>query len=154
MLRKFFPSKKTKDKKKFNILISEKEKGYRDYLARLIKYNRSAYNIFTSTEIERVFDFIYSDIELDIVFFDIEVEKNSSNIAILRIIQPKIRLINWSNCRHPEVIEHLYSLGIKTFCLKDSQPQVILNAIDYINNNQNILYLDKKLNNCLYLLNN
>ena len=154
MLRKFFSSKKTKDKKKFNILISEKEKGYREYLARLISYNRSAYNIFTSTEIERVFDFIYSDIDLDIVFFDIEAEANASNIAILRRIQPKVRLINWSNCRHPEVIEYLYSLGIKTFCLKESQPQVILNAIDYINNNQNILYLDKKLNNCLYLLNN
>ena len=154
MLSKFSQSPKNQGKRKFNILIAEKHKGYRDYLARLIKYNRSAYNIFTSTEIERVFDFIYNNIAIDIVIFDIEVEKNSSNLAILRRIKPQIRSINWSNCRHPEVIEHLYSLGIKTFCLKDSQPQVILNAIDYINNNQNILYLDKKLNNCLYLLNN
>ncbi|MDJ0634490.1 MAG: DNA-binding response regulator [Xenococcaceae cyanobacterium MO_188.B29] len=134
-------------------MISEQDKGYREYLARLIRYNRSTYNIYTATKLERVFDYIYSDIEIDIIFFDIEAEKNASNLAIIKAIKPKTRLINWSNCRHPEVIENLYSLGIRTFCLKDSQPQVIFNAIDYINNNQNILYLDKQLNNCLYLLN-
>lgn len=153
MLRKLFQSRNKKRPTKFNILISEPDKGHRDYLDKLIRYNRSAYNIFTSTHIDRVFDFIYSDIEIDIIFFDIETEKNTNSLAILKAIKPKIRLINWSNCRHPEVIEYLYSLGIRTFCLKDSQPKVIFNAIDYINNNQNILYLDKQLNNCLYLLN-
>ena len=152
MLNELSLSPKNRGQRKFNILISEKETSYREYLAKLIKSNRSAYNVFTSIKMERVFDFIYSEIEIDIVFFDVEVEKNSSNLAILRRIKPNIRLINWSNCRHPEVIEYLYYLGIKTFCLKDSDPHVIFNAIDYINNNQNILYLDKKLNNCLYLL--
>ncbi|MGK7936659.1 MAG: DNA-binding response regulator [Xenococcaceae cyanobacterium] len=153
MFRKFFQPKRNQGKKKFNILISEQDKGYREYLARLIRYNRSTYNIYTSTQLERVFDFIYSDIAIDIIFFDIEAEKNATNLAIIKAIKPKTRLINWSNCRHPEVIESLYSLGIRTFCLKDSQPQVIFNALDYINNNQDILYLDKQLNNCLYLLN-
>ena len=152
MLNELSLPPENRDQRNFNILISEKETSYREYLAKLIKSNRSAYNVFTSIKMERVFDFIYSDIEIDIVFFDVEVEKNSSNLAILRRIKPNIRLINWSNCRHPEVIEYLYYLGIKTFCLKDSDHHVIFNAIDYINNNQNILYLDKKLNNCLYLL--
>ena len=152
MLNELSLPPENRGQRKFNILISEKETSYREYLAKLIKSNRSAYNVFTSIKMERVFDFIYSDIEIDIVFFDVEVEKNSSNLAILRRVKPNIRLINWSNCRHPEVIEYLYYLGIKTFCLKDSHPHVIFNAIDYINNNQNILYLDKKLNNCLYLL--
>lgn len=152
MLRKFFQPKRNKGKKKLNILISEQDQGYREYLARLIRYNRSAYNVFKSTEIERVFDFIYNDMTIDILFFDIEVEQNRNNLAILKAITPKTRLIHWSNCQHPEVIEHIYSLGIRTFCLKDSQPQVILNAIDYVNNNQNILYLDKQLHKCLYLL--
>ena len=152
MLNELSQPKENLGQRKFNILISEQATSYREYLARLIKSNRSAYNVFTSIKMERVFDFIYSDIEIDIVFFDVEVEKNSSNLAILRRVKPNIRLINWSNCRHPEVIEYLYYLGIKTFCLKDSHPHVIFNAIDYINNNQNILYLDKKLNNCLYLL--
>lgn len=152
MLRKFFQSKRNKAKKKFNILISEQDQGYREYLSRLIKYNRSGYNVFKSNGIERIFDFIYNDLEIDIVFFDIAEEKNTNNIAILKAIKPTTRLIHWSNCQHPEVIEHLYSIGIRTFCLKDSQPQVILNAIDYSNNNQNILYLDKQLHKCLYLL--
>ena len=154
MLRKFFQSKRNKDKKNFNVLISEQDRGYREYLTRLIRCNRSGYNIFKSTEIERVFDFIYNDVDIDIVFFDIAAEKNTNNIAILKAIKPKIRLIHWSNCQHPEVIEHLYSLGIRTFCLKDSQPQVVLNALDYVNNNQKILYLDKQLHKCLYLLQN
>ena len=154
MLRRFFQPKRNKNKKSLNILIAEQNKGYREYLTRLIRYNRSECNIFKSTDLERVFDFIYSDIAIDIIFFDIEVEKNPSTLAIIKAIKPQIRLINWSCCRHPEVIEQLYSLGIRTFCLKDSQPKVILDAIDYIHNNQNILYLDKQLNNCLYLLNN
>ncbi len=154
MLRRFFQVKKKKKKTKFNILIAEQNKGYREYLTRLIRYNRSEYNIFKSNDIERVFDFIYSDIAIDIIFFDIESEKNTSTLAMIKAIKPQIRLINWSSCRHPEVIEQLYSLGIRTFCLKDSQPKVILDAIDYVNNNQNILYLDKQLNNCLYLLSN
>ena len=154
MLRKFFQFKRNKDRPKFNLLICEQDRSYRDYLSRLIKGNRSGYNVFKSTTIERVFDFVYNDVEIDIVFFDIAAEKNTNNIAILRAIKPKIRLIHWSNCQHPEVIEHLYSLGVRTFCLKDSQPQVILNAIDYVNNNQKILYLDKQLHKCLYLLKN
>lgn len=153
MLRKFFQPKKDKGQKKFNVLISEQDQGYREYLARLIKYNRSAYNVFKSTEIEQFFDFVYNDMVIDIVFFDIEAEKNTDNLAILKAIKPKTRLIHWSNCQHPEVIEHLYSLGVRTFCLKDSQQSVIINAIDYVHNNQKILYLDKQLHKCLYLLN-
>ena len=154
MLSRFFQPQRNKDKNKFNILIAEQNKGYREYLARLIKYNRLEYNVFNSTSVERIFDFIYSDIEINVMFFDIEAEKNTNTLAIIKALQPKIRLINWSNCKHPEVIEQLYSLGIRTFCLKDSQPKVVLDAIDYAHNNQNILYLDKQLNNCLYLLNN
>ena len=61
-------------------------------------------------------------------------------------------LIHWSNCQHPEIIELLYSLGINSFCVKDSEPNAIAEAIDLAAYYPQSLYVDEKLHNCLPLL--
>jgi DNA-binding NarL/FixJ family response regulator len=153
MLHKLLAGKKTKYQK-FKIFIVEPNQEHSSKLAQLIQEERPYHDLYQAETFEDVFTAIYEELPIDIVIFDIETTDEPVDISLVQAILPEVRLINWSNCRHPEVIEFLYSLGVKYFCIKNSNPKTIIEAIDYSNNNQNILYLDKQLGNCLSLLKN
>ena len=108
---------------------------------------------FIADNLEQVFSLIYGEVELDLIFFDIETEKDTKNLKILKAISPNTALVHWSDYKHPEVVELLNELGVKTFCMKDSRPKTIIQAIDTVEKNPNIIYVDERLNNCLPLLN-
>jgi DNA-binding NarL/FixJ family response regulator len=91
---------------------------------------------------------------IDILFFDIEEESNTDNLALIKAISPQTSLIHWSDYQHPEVIELLYSLGVNSFCTKESDAAIILEATDLAVNYPQSLYLDQKLYQCLPLLQN
>ena len=144
--------------KKFNqkpltILIVESNPCRRAFLGRAIELRRPHHKIFAVDDLEQVFSLIYGEVELDLIFFDIETEKDTKNLKILKAISPNTALVHWSNYKHPEVVELLNELGVKTFCMKDSKPKTIIEAIDTAEKNPNILYIDERLNDCLPLLN-
>jgi DNA-binding NarL/FixJ family response regulator len=153
MLDKLFLSRKS-TYKPFKIFIVEPNQSYLQKLSQLIATHRPYHNIYHGENFEELFAAIYEDLKFDIVIFDLESTHELVDISLIQAILPEIRLISWSNCKHPEIIELIYSLGVKYFCLKNSDPKTIIDAIDYSNNNQNILYLDKQLDNCLSLLQN
>ncbi|MEO0835167.1 MAG: hypothetical protein AAFY16_04075, partial [Cyanobacteria bacterium J06642_3] len=79
---------------------------------------------------------------------------NTDNLSLIKAISPSTRLIHWSDYRHPEVIELLYSLGINSFCTKESDAEIVLEATDLAANYPQSLYMDQKLHQCLPLLQN
>ncbi len=157
MLHKIFSFKgfnlKKFNQKSLTIFIVEPNPCRRAFLGRAIELRRPHHRIFAVDDLEQVFSLLYEEVALDLIFFDIETEKDTKNLKIMRAISPNTALVHWSNNKHPEIVELLNELGVKTFCMKDSQPKTIIEAIDTVEKNPNILYIDERLNNCLPLLN-
>lgn len=153
MLDNIYPFKASSNKLK-NILIIEPNKHQGRELSQLIKTNRPHLNVILLENLEQVFSLIYGQMAIDILFFDIEEESNTDNLALIKAISPQTSLIHWSDYHHPEVIELLYSLGVNSFCTKESDAEVILEATDLATNYPQSLYLDQKLHQCLPLLQN
>ena len=151
MFNKIFPLKKN-NQNPLTILIVEPNPGRKAFLGRAIELRRPYHKIFAVNNLEQVFSLIYAEVGLDLIFFDIEFEKNTDNLTIIKAISPNMSWVHWSNYKHPEVIEFLSELGVKGFCLKDSQPRTIIELIDTIERNPNTFYMDEKLHECLHLL--
>ena len=152
MLDKLFSAQEI-NSKPLTILIVEPKPCRKAFLGRAIELRRPHHEILAVNNLAEVFPLMYNEVKLDLIFFDIETENNTRNLKIIRAISPNTALVHWSNYKHPEVVELLNELGVKTFCLKDSQPKIIIEAIDTVEKNPNILYVDERLNNCLPLLN-
>ncbi len=150
MLNNFFSANREKYKS-LNILIVEPNRESGRKLVTAIKNKRPNYKILIIDNLEQIFSLLYGEIKIDIVFFDISTEINIDNITLLKAVAPKMSLIHWSNCQHPEVIELLYSLGINSFCVKDSEPDAIADAIDLAVYYPQSLYVHEKLHSCLPL---
>ncbi|HHP7231030.1 MAG TPA: DNA-binding response regulator [Xenococcaceae cyanobacterium] len=133
-------------------MIVESNHCNRAFLARAIELNRPKHKIYVAENLEQVFSLIYSEIKLDIIFFDFEPQVETNNLALIQTISPNTTLIHWSRCQHPEIIELLHEMGINSFCLKDSAPRTIVEAIDLAQTNPKILYIDERLGKCLPLL--
>ncbi|GAB4524651.1 MAG: hypothetical protein Tsb0014_03280 [Pleurocapsa sp.] len=138
--------------KQQNILIVEPDRERGKILAKLIKSERPRHRLLLIDNLEQIFSLIYGEVAIDLIFFDIEAEENTHNIALIKAIAPKITLIHWSHCQHPEIIELLYSLGINSFCIKGGDNRTIIEAMDLAGSYPQSLYLDKRLHNCLSLL--
>lgn len=137
--------------KSLNIVIVEQNRRQGRQLSELIKTKRPRFNVLLLENSEQVFNLIYGEISIDILFFDVEEEDNTENLASIKAILPQTRLVHWSDYRHPEVIELLYSLGVNSFCTKESDAKIILEAIDLAANYPQSLYVDQKLNRSLPL---
>lgn len=135
-----------------NIIIVETSRFCRNFLANAIASQRTYHQIMAVDKIEEVFSLMYEEVEIDIIFFDINSGLNLNDLAIIKAISKDTTFIHWSNCQHPEIIELLHSLEVNSFCLKDSNADSWIAAIDLIATNPNILYVDERLNNCLPLL--
>ena len=151
MLDRLFSSKKFSGKP-LNILIVESNHRDRAFLGRAIEINQPHHQIYVAENLEQVFSLMYSEVHLDIIFFDIEPKIDLDNLTMIQAITPETILIHWSKCQHPEIIELLHEMGINSFCLKDSEPRIILEAIEISKTNPKFLYLDERLGECLPLL--
>jgi DNA-binding NarL/FixJ family response regulator len=131
------------------VAIIEPNSLHGKQLAELIKSKRPKLKVMLLKDSEQVFNLMDGEINLDILFFDIEEEVNTENIALIKAISPQTRLIHWSDYQHPEVIELLHSLGVNSFCKKESDAEIVLEAIDLATNYPQSLYIDQKLHQCL-----
>ena len=95
---------------------------------------------------------MYQEVKVDLIVFDINLGLNVKDLSIIEVVSPSTSFLHWSSCQHPEIIELLHASGINSFCLKDSHSDNLIAAIDSINTNPNILYLDERLEKCLPLL--
>lgn len=137
-----------------NIVIIEANKQQGRPLSELIKIHRPQLQVMLLEDSEQVFSLMYGQMNIDILFFDIEAESNTDNLALIKAISPQTSLVHWSDYQHPEVIELLYTLGVNSFCTKESDAAIILEATDLAINYPQSLYLDTKLHQCLPLLQN
>lgn len=135
-----------------NIVIVESSRFRRSFLAQAIASQRGYHQIMAVDKIEEVFSLMYEEVAIDLIFFDIDLGLNLKDISLIKAISQDTAFIHWSNCRHPEIIELLHGLEVNSFCLKDSNANSWIAAIDCIATNPNILYLDERLNQCLPLL--
>jgi DNA-binding NarL/FixJ family response regulator len=138
--------------KLLNVVVIEPNRQQGTQLCQLIKTNRPNLKVTFLDNSEQVFSLMYGEMAIDILFFDIEGESDTDNLALLKAISPETSIIHWSDYQHPEVIELLYSLGVNSFCTKESDAKIILEAIDLAVNYPQSLYLDQKLYKCLPLL--
>jgi DNA-binding NarL/FixJ family response regulator len=138
--------------KLLNVVVIEPNRQQGTQLCQLIKSNRPNLKVTFLDNSEQVFSLMYGEMAVDILFFDIEGESDTDNLALLKAISPETSIIHWSDYQHPEVIELLYSLGVNSFCTKESDAKIILEAIDLAVNYPQSLYLDQKLYKCLPLL--
>ncbi len=150
MLDNIFSSKTTSKAK--SILIIEPNKSLGRQLSELLKTHRPHFQVILLENSEQIFSMMYGQVDIDILFFDIEQESDTDNLALIKAISPETSLIHWSDYQHPEVIELLYSLGVNSFCTKESNAEVVLEATDLAVNYPQSLYLDRKLHQCLPLL--
>ena len=137
------------ENKSLTIAIIESNRQRGRQLSELIKTQRPKFKVLLLENSEQVFDLMYGEIGIDILFFDVEEEDNTENIALIKAISPQTRLVHWSDYRHPEVIELLHSIGVNSFCTKQSDTTVILEATDLAVNYPQSLYLAWELNRCL-----
>ena len=135
-----------------NVLIVEPNKLLGRQLSELVKTHRPHFQVILLENSEQIFSMMYGQMTIDILFFDIEEELDTDNIALIKAISPQTSLIHWSDYRHPEAIELLYSLGVNSFCTKESDAEIVLEATDLAVNYPQSLYLDRKLHQCLPLL--
>ncbi len=138
--------------KLLNVVVIEPNRQQGTQLCQLIKINRPNLKVTFLDNSEQVFSLMYGEMAIDILFFDIEGESDTDNLALFKAISPETSIIHWSDYQHPEVIELLYSLGVNSFCTKESDAKIILEAIDLAVNYPQSLYLDQKLYKCLPLL--
>lgn len=145
-------SPKISSYKSKNIVIIEPNKQQGRPLSELIKIHRPHLQVMLLEDSEQVFSLMYGQMSIDILFFDIEAESNTDNLALIKAISPQTSLIHWSDYQHPEVIELLYGLGVNSFCTKESDAEIVLEATDLAIHYPQSLYLDAKLHQCLPLL--
>lgn len=135
-----------------NVVIIEPNRQQGRQLSSLISDQRPNLKVTVLDNSEQVFSLMYGEMNIDILFFDIESESDTDNLSLFKAIAPESSVIHWSDYRHPEVIELLYSLGVNSFCTKESDAETILEAIDLAVSYPQSLYLDQKLHKCLPLL--
>ncbi|MEM7593797.1 MAG: DNA-binding response regulator [Cyanobacteria bacterium P01_A01_bin.83] len=140
--------------KSLNVVIIEPNRIQGSQLGELIKTHRANFKVLVLEDSEQIFSLMYGEMKVDILFFDLEAESNTDNLSLIKAISPSTRLIHWSDYRHPEVIELLYSLGVNSFCTKESDAEIVLEATDLAANYPQSLYMDQKLHQCLSLLQN
>lgn len=138
--------------KLLHVVIIEPNKHQGSQLSELIKIHRPNFKVLLLENSEQIFALMYGELTIDILFFDIEAESDIDNLTLFKAIAPETSLIHWSDYHHPEVIELLYSLGVNSFCTKESDAAVVLEATDLAANYPQSLYLDQKLHKCLPLL--
>jgi DNA-binding NarL/FixJ family response regulator len=137
-----------------NVVIIEPNRQQGRQLSNLISSHRPNLQVMVLDNSEQVFSLMYGEMNIDMLFFDIESEADTDNLALFKAIAPESSVIHWSDYRHPEVIELLYSLGVNSFCTKESDAETVLEAIDLAVSYPQSLYLDQKLHKCLPLLQN
>lgn len=137
-----------------DVVIVEPNRQHGKQLYQLIKTQRPNLKVILLDNSEQVFSLMYGEMNIDILFFDIESESDTDNLALFKAISPESSVIHWSDYRHPEVIELLYSMGVNSFCTKESDAEIVLEAIDLAVSYPQSLYLDQKLHKCLSLLQN
>ena len=137
-----------------DVVIVEPNRQHGKQLYQLIKTQRPNLKVILLDNSEQVFSLMYGEMNIDILFFDIESESDTDNLALFKAISPESSVIHWSDYRHPEVIELLYSMGVNSFCTKESDAEIVLEAIDLAVSYSQSLYLDQKLHKCLSLLQN
>lgn len=147
-------SSRSSSYKALNLIIIEPNRQQGKQLSELIKTQRPHLKVLLLENSEQVFSLMYGEMTIDILFFDIEEESNTDNLALIKAISPQTSLIHWSDYQHPEVIELLYSQGVNSFCTKESDAEIILEATDLAANYPQSLYMDQKLHQCLPLLQN
>ena len=135
-----------------NVVVIEPNREQGTQLCQLIRTHRPNLKVTLLDNSEQVFSLMYGEMVIDILFFDIEEESDTDNLSLLKAISPETSVIHWSDYQHPEVIELLYSLGVNSFCTKESDAKIVLEAIDLATNYPQSLYLDQKLHTCLPLL--
>jgi DNA-binding NarL/FixJ family response regulator len=135
-----------------NVVIIEPNRQQGKQLSCLISAQRPNLQVMVLDDSEQVFSLMYGEMNIDILFFDIESESDTDNLALFKAIAPESSVIHWSDYRHPEVIELLYSLGVNSFCTKESDAETVLEAIDLAVSYPQSLYLDQKLHKFLPLL--
>ena len=140
--------------KLLNVVIIEPNREQGRQLYQLIKTQRPNLKLILLDNSEQVFSLMYGEMNIDILFIDIETESDTDNLALFKAIAPDSSIIHWSDYRHPEVIELLYSMGINFFCTKESDAETILEATDLAVSYPQSLYLDRELHKCLPLLQN
>ena len=138
--------------KLLNVVIIEPNQQQGKQLYQLIKTQRPNLKVILLDDSEQIFSLMYGEMKIDILFFDIEAESDTDNLALFKAISPDSSVIHWSDYHHPEVIELLYSMGVNSFCTKESDAEIVLEATDLAVNYPQSLYLDRKLHKCLPLL--
>ena len=138
--------------KLLNVVIIEPNKQQGRQLSELFETYRPNFKVLLLEESEQVFSLMYGEMTIDLLIFDIETELDTDNLALIKAISPETSAIHWSDYQHPEVIELLYSLGVNFFCTKESDAETVLEAINLAASYPQSLYLDRKLHQCLPLL--
>ena len=138
--------------KLLNVVIIEPNREQGRQLYQLIKTQRPNLKTILLDNSEQVFSLMYGEMNIDILFFDIEAESDTDNLALFKAISPESSVIHWSDYRHPEVIELLYSMGVNSFCTKESDVETILEATDLAVSYPQSLYIDQDLHKYLPLL--
>ena len=153
MIDKLFYSSKNQYQP-LNIVIIESVEFRSSFFSKLLAHKRPHHNLTVTKNIEEVFTLLYQEVKIDLIVFDINLGLNVKDVSIIEVVSPSTSFLHWSSCQHPEIIELLHSFGVNSFCLKDSHSDSLIAAIDSVNSNPNILYLDERLGKCLPLLAN
>lgn len=109
-----------------HILLIDSDEHKREELAALIRQELPDFNILCATKINYFFSCLYASKDIEILIFDCIHENEIQDIFLIKALAPQIRLINWTRCQHPEILEQLYQAGVRCFCSKDSSLDAVL----------------------------
>ncbi len=131
-----------------HILLIDSDEQQREELAVFLRQQLPDSHIISATEFNYFFSCLYASIDIEILIFDFTNEKDLRDIVLIKTLAPQVRLMNWTRCQHPEILEQLYQAGVRCFCSKDSSLDAVLISLLIALVEQH-LCLDGQLLHCL-----
>lgn len=136
-----------------HILLIDSDEQQREELAAFLRQQLPDFHIICATELNYFFSCLYAAKDIELLIFDFTNENDLQDILLIKALAPQLKLINWTRCQHPEILEQLYQAGVRCFCSKDSSLDAVLISLLLALVEEN-LCLDGQLLHCLPWLSN
>jgi DNA-binding NarL/FixJ family response regulator len=131
-----------------HILLIDSDEQQREELAAFLRQHLPDFHIICATELNYFFSCLYAAKNIEILIFDFASKDDLQDIFLIKTLAPQVRLMNWTRCQHPEILEQLYQAGVRCFCSKDSSLDAVLISLLIALVEQH-LCLDGQLLHCL-----
>jgi DNA-binding NarL/FixJ family response regulator len=131
-----------------HILLIDSDEHEREKLAAFLRQQLPDFHIICATDLNYFFSCLYAAKNIELLIFDFTTEDDLQDLFLIKTLTPQVKLMSWTRCQHPEVLEQLYQAGVRCFCSKDNSLDAVLISL-LLTLFEERLCLDGQLLHCL-----